>query len=502
MSGKEPEPIQSPGDPQGDIPTPLNTQVEIGNSLYKFSEEAQRYLKRDLSSDYESLRSILIIQEPHQSVDGQFNLYKGLEELFRDNPTLVDQTIFLAEGHPANQQISVQSLIDAASNPNEDTIRETLSTFLITGYMAYEWKYQQGIPIVGTENDYFYDLSRVLVVKMSEGKTFYTIENEDGTTTDIPYDVPWRFSVVARNKSIAQTLSEQVGKYENPILFVGGLHLAKQDSSEFDFLKHVASWPWQVSPFGQWARFHVLDSCENFGIYDYLKKEKIGFTLLNPVGVEEDTGDDATYTTLFRMQRQAEEQGKDYKEYLQWFLKRDSNGGVTVRPSPEAAAEFVRRLKEKQLIEQKSGVVYEAGQEHENTANWFQVSQDEVQGKLGKHTIWDEPPVSRGRSYELLRGVNIGGNYPVIDDINIDAGSATSMKTLDLTTGPYQDLDVLSSRVTGYIDHLSGFSASLNRYLEIGIPTGRANSGQINKLRELQDYAIGKGVTLVIGEIP
>lgn len=511
MTGKEPEQNSFSGDRP---PTP-DTKVAIGTSFYTLSEEAQKYLKQDVISDYESLKSILIIQEPHQSVEGQFSLYKGLEVFFRDNPTLVDQTIFLAEGHPASQQISVQSLIDADSNPNEDTIRETLSTFLITGYMAYEWKYQQGIPIVGTENDYFYDLSRVLIVKISEGKTFYTIENEDGRATDIPYDIPWGFSVVARNKSIAQALIEHSRKYENPTLFVGGLHLEKQDSSEFDFSKFVGTWPWQVSPFGQWARYHVLDDVENLGLYDYLKKEKIGFTLLNPFGVEQDSGDDTTYTTLFKMQRQAEEQGKDYKEYLQWFLKRDSNEGVTVRPSPEAAAEFVRKLKEKKLAEQKSGVVYEAGQGHGDTPNWFQVSRDEIQAKLGKDTIWDEPPVTRGRSYEQLRAVNLGGNYKIVDDIHVYEKVATSMKTINTTDSTYwENPSAIESVGKGYVDKFEDFSGVTypdgfhiareefeHFHLEIAVPYGKLSAGQLDALHRVQEYGREKDILVIIAEV-
>ncbi|MFH0863804.1 MAG: hypothetical protein V1858_01795 [Candidatus Gottesmanbacteria bacterium] len=90
---------------------------------------------------YESSSSVLIVQEPHDSLIGQFNLYKGLEIFFKDNPSLVSKTIFLAEGYPANQLISMLPLIEQELHPSDTLIREVLGTFLITSYMAYEWKH-------------------------------------------------------------------------------------------------------------------------------------------------------------------------------------------------------------------------------------------------------------------------------------------------------------------------------------------------------------------------
>jgi len=164
---------------------------------------------------------------------------------------------------------------------------------------------------------------------------------------------------------------------------------------------------------------------------------------------------------------------------------------TTVEADPEGAASFLRALKAQ---EKKESV--------DEDADWFHISSDEVQEKLGKGTIWDEPPIHRGRAYEVLRRANIGGNYPIIDDVNSEAHTATSMKTLDLTTGPYQDLGLIESSVRGYMDHLGEYSSDVDRYLEIGIPAGKANPGQRNKLRELQEVAGEQGIRLVIGEVP
>src|SRR5687768_5483957 len=92
--------------------TSPNTQVEIGNSQYILSEEAQRYFfcinladyesawlgvppNSNLYPDYERKKSVLFVSDPHYNASGQFRIYKGLEVFFRDNPELVGKTVFL-----------------------------------------------------------------------------------------------------------------------------------------------------------------------------------------------------------------------------------------------------------------------------------------------------------------------------------------------------------------------------------------------------------------------
>lgn len=62
----------------------------------------------------------MIVDEPHDSSEGQFNLFKGLESFFDSNPGLVKQTIFLSEGTTANKPISVQALIDEEPHPTDE----------------------------------------------------------------------------------------------------------------------------------------------------------------------------------------------------------------------------------------------------------------------------------------------------------------------------------------------------------------------------------------------
>lgn len=482
-----------------DAPIPPR-EIEIGTSQYLLSAEAQQYLRTEIVPEGQHSRSVVIIYEPHQSVSGQFDLYKGLEVFFHDNPELVKRTVFLAEGYPADETLSVQPLIDIDPNPSDDIIREALRTFLIPGYLAYEWKHQQGIPIVGVEDPWLYKLCRTLLMQHERNPdTSYGLQYQG---IEIPIMDWWQFSVIARNKSMAQTLMRHMNQFENPILFVGGLHLYKFNDEEFEFLKR---WGPAAGIAGPFSIFRGdVNRSENIGLDDYLSKHGIAFTFLHSE-VGELTLDERGYIELLKAQHGNDyfplylddDNEPDYETYVRWLLEQKGTYpetttplspiklSITIRPSPKAVSKYIYERTEQRRSE---------------SSNWFSIGRNEVQKKLGRGTIWDKPPVARGRSYERLRGASIGGNYPIVDDINDYA--ATSMKTLDLTTGPYQDPNVLGSTVRGYIDSLSGFSGPQHKYLELGIPAGRATPSHVDTLCELQNYAGGRGITLAIGEVP
>ncbi len=117
--------------------------------------------------------------------------------------------------------------------------------------------------------------------------------------------------------------------------------------------------------------------------------------------------------------------------------------------------------------------------------------------------------------YRKLRKANLPIDFPMIDDINIEAKTVTRMEILDLTTDENQDLSRVDTLVREYINELSKFYQVnwkdywykidrdfQDRYLELGIPAGKATRAQTEKLLELHDYAQTKGVTLVINEVP
>ena len=301
------------------ILSPKDRNIEIGNSQYVLSKEAQKYLKILTTSDYEKLRSVIIIEEPHYSIEGQVSLFKGLEVLFRENPGLVDKTIFLSEGLPSGQHLNIKPLLEVESNPDERLIREVLSSFLIPGYIAYEWKYKKKIPIIGIENRKLYKLCAKLWVEAQKRQEFLKL---------------WEYTVFCRNENIANLLIELTEFYENPILFVGGLHL-KHDES-----------PYQESKYNGFGNIMTSEDsvylCDfkNLGIYNYLKKEKIGYTFLVATSNNQESSRDQErnikrYIELFKAQ-----QNEDYNRYIEYLISEKTNA-VTVIPSTEAAARFV-----------------------------------------------------------------------------------------------------------------------------------------------------------------
>jgi len=312
MAGKGPE----------NLDNLQNSQVEIGNSLYNLSVEIQQYLKLHFRSKYDHSTSVMIVQEPHDSSEGQYNLFKGLESFFGSNPDLVKQTIFLSEGTPANKPISVQSLIHEEPHPTDDIIRQVLKSFMITGYMAYEWKHQQGIPIIGTEDEGLYELSRrfASLCRENPDAIFQHRKYEDGVEYDIPLNQAWGFAVAARNKRIAQTLIEQMASYHNPMLFVAWDHLK---DSRYNFEKKwdeiikrnlidaqymgpvigALQFPWGFAGKDWWLYKSVTKDCEMNDINYYLEQAKIGYTFLDPKG-DVTLEDQARYNEVFKVQRE------------------------------------------------------------------------------------------------------------------------------------------------------------------------------------------------------
>jgi hypothetical protein len=140
---------------------------------------------------------------------------------------------------------------------------------------------------------------------------------------------------------------------------------------------------------------------------------------------------------------------------------------------------------------------------------------------IGKSSICGQGMIPQGRDYEKLRTANLASNCKMIDDYVYNAGTITSMKTLDLSASSYQSMNAIDSRVRLLIDDLSNFTELhwtdnikgihydlkrgknfQDRYLEIGIPAEKATRVQVKKLIDLQEYAQSKDITLIIVEVP
>lgn len=296
--------------------------LEIGHERYNFTQETQQFLIRSFASNYPKDTSIVIISEPHASSEGQYNLYKGLISFFASNPDLVKQTIFLSEGTPANQPISVRELIDEEPHPSDKIIRQVLQSFMITGYMAYEWQSQQGIPMVGTEDKDLYELSRrfASLCRENPNAVFQHRKPIDGEEYDIPLSLAWSFAVSARNKRIAQTLIEKVGTYKNPVLFVATDHVRDHKNKVFRDWDRIINrnlvdaqslgpigviqFPWSMSGEDWWLFSRVKRDTDTYDIHHYLQEARIGYTFLFSKGEDNASPEDEeNYKRIFYAQR-------------------------------------------------------------------------------------------------------------------------------------------------------------------------------------------------------
>lgn len=298
--------------------------LDVGSVHIRLSKQTQRHLVVAAQSDYPSSRKVMIVSEPHFEVGEQLGLFKGLETLFAENPSLSQggRSVFLAEGYPAHKPLSVHPLVQARSTPDERLVRSVLATFLIPGYVAVEWKHQWGIPIVGTEDPVLYRSSARLWCELQD--------NQSPERAAL-----WSATVGARNATIVRTLLTQLNLHECPFLFVGGKHLEPQalprglDTATWDGSKGSVS----VGEVGR------LYSAGLSGIAERLRERSIGFYFLTAKGPAVKDGKKEAenlgrYQALFRAQLTGQ---------LDSYVGRMTahREGVTVAPNPEAAAQFV-----------------------------------------------------------------------------------------------------------------------------------------------------------------
>lgn len=493
--------------------------INLGTARYIFSNSTREYLKPLATSSYPANKSIVIINEPHFNSDAQFNLYKGLESFFTDNPTSLRNTVFLAEALPVGENLSLAPLIESEPFPQTALIRESLRSFLITGYSAYEWKYKHGIPIMGTEDKHLYALCREyrLILDNDPDRLFTTVQHGNNTIT-ISLESAWNFLVTARNKAIAHAVYTASQQYDHTVLFVGGLHMGSMtDTHIFDYLKYISIKDGSNTPFDGFA-LPERQTATNAGLIDYLVSLGIGITFLSPKGMETYTeSDQEIYKKVFQTQSHSQFRHvtPDYHTYADWFLQHAYRNqrirskdiyfsSTTVESNPDAASVWLKK---------RTDVIYD--REDAYYMNWFTIPSQEVQEYIGRKSLWSNPSVTRrGIDYENLRKVNLGANYPVVDDIRVYDKVATSMKTINLTDKTYQNPTNIKSLGIRYVDMFDRFpgvtypdgyhiprEAFEHYHLEIGIPAGKRSDGQRDALFDIQEYGQQKGVRVIIVEV-
>jgi RHS repeat-associated protein len=130
----------------------------------------------------------------------------------------------------------------------------------------------------------------------------------------------------------------------------------------------------------------------------------------------------------------------------------------------------------------------------------------------GNVSPWALPPSPRGFVIEDALGGNLPKNFPTID---IYAnGTATSIKSIDLTAPSYQSASRLTSRLNGYVRDVASFEgatfsgtrissgSTTSRELVIAVPEGVATEVQQAALIDIVQYGASKGVTVRVVSLP
>jgi len=149
---------------------------------------------------------------------------------------------------------------------------------------------------------------------------------------------PWAVTVAARNEKMVEVLLQLQTRFDNPMLFVGGMHIHNIDKDLF--AKGQATLDATSPSSGK----------SNRGVKDWLKRKGVDFIYIEPfpdLSLRDDARAMARYGELFTAQLRG-----NYDAYVETFadgyLSRLAAGayteGVTVTPKPAEAAKLVAIL--------------------------------------------------------------------------------------------------------------------------------------------------------------
>jgi len=254
-----------------DYRNPKPVDMELGRSKCVLSASAQNYLAFNEKSSYPSDRNILIINDPHYQVANHYALYKGWENFVADNPHLKEKQrlVLLAEGYPSGQRLPVQRLIGTEPNPTDSLVKHVLHSFLITGYMAYVWKHQKDVPVVGTEDsDLYRACARIRAVRMNR--------------SDSALKKLFSLAIAARNEAMARTVLKHLREYDVPVLFLGADHLG---SPYAEIVIDEAEWRNLAQQFDK-RDLDLVRKASKHGVAHFLKEARIGYYYLTPYSLE------------------------------------------------------------------------------------------------------------------------------------------------------------------------------------------------------------------------
>lgn len=305
------------------MPRPHTLKLTDSLSI-ELSAATQEQLKVQEMSTYSASRYVVLVDEPHEHVDGQYALFKGLDSLVTDNPMLLQdrQLVFLSEGTPTGQTVQVQPLVDTAPDPTDAQVRGALETYLIPGYVAYAWKHPSPIRIEGIEEPALYRLCARLTYGFPDTASDAVLLRSH--------------SVAARNASMVDSVLAQLDKYACPFLFVGTGHLASWRGD--------ATVPeWRVEHLGTAVDTEDIEllrrNPERRGVRALLEERNVGYYVLTPRRApirnrEQDALARARYIALLR----AQVEGRVTQYVREWS---DTTRAITTSPSPDDLADLL-----------------------------------------------------------------------------------------------------------------------------------------------------------------
>jgi len=299
--------------------------LQLGDRSLRLSHETQFYLRLVASSEDAHGLNIVIVEEPHYDLAAQWRVYQGLTSLLAEYPEIAAHAVFLAEGLEAGTALSVADVVAMAPDPLPETVRVVLRSFLLPAYVAYEWRHEAGVPILGTEDPALYTASAQLWAEKNYGES-------------------WLLTVTARNRGMAEAAQSAVAQGKVVFLFMGGRHLQGL---------HQHTYRAAQERLGNMQDPHLaaaLRSAKNWGVLDYLRDAGIGYYVLVATSGRHEVAPqqaEETYRALFKAQASG-----NYREYIDafvtgWAAEREggSRGArVTTRPAPHAAAQLLLAL--------------------------------------------------------------------------------------------------------------------------------------------------------------
>ena len=122
--------------------------------------------------------------------------------------------------------------------------------------------------------------------------------------------------------------------------------------------------------------------------------------------------------------------------------------------------------------------------------------------------VWAKGWAQRGKDINKLLGSNLADNFPVIDKYADDV--ITSIKSMDLNAGTYQNNTTLAWRLNSYVDKLASFQGMKwgdevvpnvrDRVLSLAVPKGSITVAQRSVIEAVKQRALTKNIQLVVTE--